>query len=125
MTQPETKEITGIDTQRTELQKVYKWIFELGAAAMVLFYIYSAGFGSANEQYHLGFYLLLTFSLIGIFYRCRKKSPLSRPSILDLLLIVFSIFTIGYWIVEYPDLVNRAGNYKPTRYFRRCGRDSD
>ena len=111
MTQPETKEITGIDTQRPELKKAYKWIFELGAAAMVLFYIYSAGFGSANEQYHLGFYLLLTCSLIGIFYRCRKNSPVSRPSILDLLLIAFSIFTIGYWIVEYPDLVNRAGNY--------------
>ncbi len=111
MKQTETKEITGIDTQRTELKKVYKWIFELGAAALVIFYIYSAGFGSANEQYHLGFYLLLTFSLIGIFYRCRKNSPVSRPSILDLLLIAFSIFTIGYWIVEYPDLVNRAGNY--------------
>lgn len=111
MKQPETKEITGIDTQRTELKKIYKWIFELGAAALVIFYIYSAGFGSANEQYHLGFYLLLTFSLIGMFYRCRKNSPFSRPSVLDLLLIAFSIFTIGYWIVEYPDLVNRAGNY--------------
>ncbi|MDD9974520.1 MAG: TRAP transporter fused permease subunit, partial [Candidatus Poribacteria bacterium] len=111
MKQTETKKITGIDTQRTELKKVYKWIFELGAAVLVIFYIYSAGFGSANEQYHLGFYLLLTFSLIGMFYRCRKNSPASRPSILDLLLIAFSIFTIGYWIVEYPDLVNRAGNY--------------
>ena len=111
MKQTETKKITGIDTQRTELKKVYKWIFELGAAVLVIFYIYSAGFGSANEQYHLGFYLLLTFSLIGMFYRCRKNSPASRPSILDLLLIGFSIFTIGYWIVEYPDLVNRAGNY--------------
>ena len=111
MTQTETKEISGFETQRTELEKVYKWIFELGAAALVLFYIYSAGFGSANEQYHLGFYLLLTFSLIGIFYRCRKNSPASRPSLLDMLLIVLSIFTISYWIVEYPDLVNRAGNY--------------
>ena len=26
-------------------------------------------------------------------------------------MIALSIFTIGYWIVEYPDLVNRAGNY--------------
>ena len=112
MTQTETQDAVGFETlHRTELKKVYKWIFELGAAALVLFYIYSAGFGSANEQYHLGFYLLLTFSLIGIFYRCRKNSPASRPSLLDMLLIVLSIFTISYWIVEYPDLVNRAGNY--------------
>ena len=45
MTQTESKEISGLDTQRTELQKIYKWIFELGAVALVLFYIYSAGFG--------------------------------------------------------------------------------
>ena len=111
MTQTETKEISGLDTQRTELRKIYRWIFELGAAALVLFYIYSAGFGSANEQFHLGFYMLLTFALIGIFYRCRKNSPVSRPSLIDLGMIALSIFTIGYWIVEYPDLVNRAGNY--------------
>ena len=111
MTQTETKD-AGFETlQRPELEKVYKWIFELGAASLVLFYIYSAGFGSASEQYHLGVYLLLTFSLIGIFYRCRKNSPASRPSLLDMVLIVLSIFTISYWIVEYPDLVNRAGNY--------------
>ena len=111
MTQTESKEVSGLENQRTELKKIYKWIFELGAAALVLFYIYSAGFGSASEQFHLGFYLLLTFALIGIFYRCRKNSPVSRPSLIDLGMIALSIFTIGYWIVEYPNLVNRAGNY--------------
>ena len=117
MTQTESKKISGLDTQRTELEKIYKWIFELGAAALVLFYIYSAGFGSASEQFHLGFYLLLTFALIGIFYRCRKNSPVSRPSLIDLGMIALSIFTIGYWIVEYPNLVNRAGNYSQLDIF--------
>ena len=112
MTQTETKDAAGFETlQRPELKKAYKWIFELGAAALVLFYLYSAGFGSASEQYHLGFYLLLTFALICIVYRCRRSSPTSRPSLLDLLLIVGSVFTVGYWIVEYPNLANRAGNY--------------
>ena len=112
MPQTETKDAAGFETlQRPELQKTHKWIFELGAVALVLYYIYSAGFGSASEQYHLGLYLLLTFVLIGIVYRCRKNSPARRPSVLDLLLIVGSIFTIGYWIVEYPNLANRAGNY--------------
>lgn len=118
MTQTETKDAAGFETlQRPELKKTYKWVFELGAAGLVLFYIYSAGFGSANEQFHLGFYLLLTFSLIGIFYRCRKSSPASRPSLIDFGLIAFSIFTIGYWIVEYLNLVNRAGNYSQLDIF--------
>ena len=82
MTQPETKDTAHFETlQRAELQKVYKWIFELGAAGLVLYYIYSAGFGSASEQYHLGLYLLLTYALVGIVYRCRKSSPAARPSL--------------------------------------------
>ncbi len=111
MSQSETKGVTGFETQRTELKNVYKWIFEFGAVCLVLFYLYSAGFGSASEQYHLGFYLLLTYALIGLFYRCRRTSPVDRPSVLDMGLIVCSIFTIGYWMVEYPDLATRAGNY--------------
>ena len=112
MTQSEeTQGVTGFDTQRTELKNVYRWIFEFGAVCLVLFYLHSAGFGSASEQYHIGLYLLLTYVLIGLFYRCRQTSPVHRPSILDIVLIVCSIFTIGYWIVEYPDLATRAGNY--------------
>ena len=112
MTQAETKDAVSYESlQRPELDKIYKWIFEFGAAVLVLLYLYSAGFGSASEQYHLGFYLLLTFALIGVVYRCRRSSPTSRPSLLDLLLIVGSVFTIGYWIVEYPKLADRAGNY--------------
>ncbi len=112
MLQTETNDAVSFESlQRPELKKIYKWIFEFGAAVLVLFYLYSAGFGSASEQYHLGFYLLLTFALIGVGYRCRKNSPTSRPSVLDLLLVAGSVFSIGYWIVEYPKLADRAGNY--------------
>ena len=112
MTQTEPKDAVSYESlQRPELDKIYKWIFEFGAAVLVVFYLYSAGFGSASEQYHLGFYLLLTFALIGVVYRCRRSSPTSQPSLLDLLLIAGSVFTIGYWIVEYPKLADRAGNY--------------
>ncbi len=111
MRQSETGEVTGLKTQRTDLKPVYRWIFEVGAACLVLFYLYSAGFGSASEQYHIGVYLLLTHVLIGVLYVCRQVSPSARPSLLDLTLIICSIFTIGYWIVEYPELATRAGNY--------------
>ena len=117
MTQPETKGVTGFETQRTELKSIYRWIFEFGAVCLVLLYLYSAGFGSASEQYHLGFYLLLTYVLIGFLYRCRHTSPVDRPSFLDIGLIACSIFTIGYWIVEYPHLATRAGNYNQLDIF--------
>ena len=117
MTQPETQGVTSLETQRTDLKPIYRWIFEFGAVCLVLFYLYSAGFGSASEQYHLGCYLLLTYVLIGLLYRCRRTSPVHRPSLIDIGLIVCSIFTIGYWVVEYPDLATRAGNYNQLDIF--------
>ena len=68
MAQSETTGVTRFDTQRTDLKPVFRWSFELGAACLVLFYLYSAGFGSASEQYHIGIYLLLTYVLIGMLY---------------------------------------------------------
>ena len=93
------------------LKGVWKWTFEIIAVGFALFYIYGAGFGTAGEQYHAGLYLLLTFVLIGMLYRFRPNSPHSRPSVLDLILTVLSVFAIGYWIVEYNTLATRAGAY--------------
>ncbi len=111
MENSETKTPLDIDARRRDLKGVWKWVFELIAVGFVLFYIYSAGFGTAGEQYHVGLYLLLTFVLIGIFYRFRRNSPESRPSAVDCLLVVSTVFVIGYWIVEYKTLAGRAGAY--------------
>ncbi len=111
MEQSETTEVTGFSTQRTELKGISKWFFEISAVFFVGFYIYSAGFGTSSEQYHLGLYLLFTFVLIGILYKLRKGSPATRPSILDLLLAVLSVCAIGYWIVDYANIADRAGAY--------------
>lgn len=107
----ESKELMGFEAHRNELQGVSKWIYEVIAVFFVGFYIYSAGFGSASEQYHLGFYLLLTFFLIGILYRVSSKSPTSRPSIFDIILMLLSICSIGYWIIDYTNIAYRAGDY--------------
>ena len=111
MEQPETKDVTGFTKQRTELKGIFKSIFEIGAVFFVGFYIYSAGFSAAAEQYHLGFYLLFTFALIGILYKFRESSPASRPSIIDILFVCLSVCAIGYWIIDYPNIANRAGAY--------------
>lgn len=104
-------EVTGFSKQRTELKGISKWVFEICAVLFVSLYIYSAGFGSAAEQYHLGLYLLFTFSLIAIFYKFYKRSPNSRPSTLDVILIGLTLYSIGYWILDYLNLANRAGAY--------------
>lgn len=111
MEQTETKEVTGFTKQRSELHGISKWIFEICAVLFVGFYIYSAGFGTSSEQYHLGLYLLFTFVLIGIVYKFRHSSPSSRPSLVDILLIVLTVCSIGYWIIDYPNIADRAGAY--------------
>ena len=113
MEQTETKDVAEFTKQRPELKGISKWVFEISAVFFVGFYIYSAGFGTAAEQYHLGLYLLFTFALIGIFYKFCQSSPPSRPSILDILLVCLSVCAIGYWIIDYPNIVNRAGAYVP------------
>ena len=111
MEQTDTIDVVDFTKQRTELEGISKWIFEIASVFFVGFYIYSAGFGTAAEQYHLGFYLLLTFVLIGFLYKFRQSSPSKRPSIIDILLAGLSVISIGYWIVEYPNIANRAGAY--------------
>ncbi len=111
MEQIETQEVPAFTKQRPDLKGISEWIFEICAVLFVGFYIYSAGFGTSSEQYHLGLYLLFTFVLIGLLYKFRHRSPSSRPSIIDILLIVLSVCSIGYWIIDYPNIADRAGAY--------------
>ena len=101
----------NIDSRHRVLQGAWKWLFELIAVVFVLLYVFGAGFGTPGEQYHIGLYLLLTFILIGILYRFKQNSPTSRPSAVDIVLLGLTIFAIGYWILEYKTLANRAGAY--------------
>ena len=101
----------NIDSRHRALQGGWKWIFEFIAVIFVLFYVLGAGFGTSGEEYHVGLYLLLTFILIGIFYRFKQNSPTSRPSVVDIVLLGLTIVAIGYWILEYKTLANRAGAY--------------
>ena len=101
----------NFDSRHRALQGGWKWLFELIAVIFVLYYVLGAGFGTPGEEYHVGIYLLLTFILIGIFYRFNRNSPSSRPSVVDIVLLGLTIVAIGYWIIEYKTLANRAGAY--------------
>jgi TRAP transporter 4TM/12TM fusion protein len=43
-------------------------------------------------------------------------APKRGPSLLDLLLIVLTFITVGYYIIEFPDLQRRAGAYNQTDF---------
>ena len=87
------------------------WFYFTSAilASMVLFYLYNSGFRSVAVQYHRGVYVLLTYVLVFLCYPAWSKSPMSRPSVLDIFLTLVSIGAIGYWIVEFEDLNYRMG----------------
>ena len=111
MADTEAKTLQKFERPGRDLKGIWKWIFEIIAVGFVFFYIYGAGFGTSGEQYHVGLYLLLTFVLTGMFYQFRRSSPELRPSVVDLILVGLTIFVIGYWIVEYKKLADRAGAY--------------
>ena len=76
---------------------------------MVLFYFYQAGIAPVDNQYSLGFYVTLTYIMVFFLYPMTKKSPLHRPTLIDLVLCLITIVTIGYWMAEFEDLNYRMG----------------
>ncbi len=77
---------------------------------MVLFYLYSAGIQPFSDQYHRGAYVLLAYVMIFISFPFWSKSNHKRPTIVDIILALVSIFVVGYWILEFEALNYRMGS---------------
>ena len=88
-----------------KLHKIEQRIFDLLAVFLVLFYSYSAVLEPAATQFHRGIYVIITYILVFLLYQ--SKSRLGR--ITDYLLIVLSIISIGYWILNFEVINYRAG----------------
>jgi TRAP transporter 4TM/12TM fusion protein len=80
-------------------------IFDVCSVALVLFYSYSAVLQPAATQYHRGIYVIVTYVLVFLLYR--SKNPLMR--VVDYVLIILSIGTIGYWIINFEAINYRTG----------------
>lgn len=85
-----------------KLNQVEKYVFDALALALVLFYSYAAVIQPAATQYHRGVYVIITYVLVFLVYKSRL-----RP--LDFLLMALSIFSIGYWILNFEAINYRAG----------------
>ena len=92
-----------------KLNKVEKIIFDVLSVSLVLFYSYSAVLKPAATQYHRGIYVIITYVLIFLVYKSKHK--LMR--IVDYLLILLSIFSVGYWILNFEAINYRTGAETP------------
>jgi TRAP transporter 4TM/12TM fusion protein len=88
-----------------KLNKIEKIIFDVLAVALVLFYSYSAVLSPAATQYHRGIYVIITYVLVFLIYK--SKNPWLRA--VDYLLIALSIFSVGYWILNFEAINYRTG----------------
>ena len=88
-----------------KLHKYEKIIFDVLACVLVIFYSYSAVFRPAATQYHRGIYVIITYILVFLVYKSRNKIL----RVLDYILIAGSIFTVGYWIVNFEAINYRTG----------------
>ena len=81
--------------------------------SLVLFYSYSAVWKPASTQYHRGIYVIITYILIFLVYKSKHKFM----RIVDYLLIFLSIFSVGYWILNFEVINYRTGAETPFDMF--------
>ena len=88
-----------------KLHKVERWMFDGMAIGLVLFYSYSAVLQPAATQYHRGIYVIITYVLVFLLYR----TPGLPGRIWDYFLMLVSVVTLGYWIINFEAINYRAG----------------
>lgn len=87
------------------LHRIERLLFDVSAVTLVLFYSYSAVLQPAATQYHRGIYVLITYVLVLLLYK--SKSRLMR--VVDYLLMVVAVITVGYWILNFEAINYRSG----------------
>ncbi len=92
-----------------KLKPFEKIIFDVLSVALVLFYSYSAVIAPTATQYHRGIYVIITYILVFMTYQ--SKTKIMR--VVDYLLILLSIISIGYWMFNFEAINYRTGIETP------------
>jgi TRAP transporter 4TM/12TM fusion protein len=98
----------GMGTKRN-LEGLSGVLLKLFGAAFSLFFLYTTYFGLISQETHVGFYFLGTFILSFLLFGARSRSPQTRISVVDGLLILGMGIVIVYYIIEFPTLADRMG----------------
>jgi len=84
-------------------------VFGTLAAFYSLALLYSVVDTSLSSSVFRGGFILAITSMIFMRYPARSNSPRSRPSSVDLFLIVLAFLTFGNFIIDYDNMVWRTG----------------
>ena len=88
-----------------KMNKIERMAFDAFSLILVLFYAYAAVVEPAATQYHRGIYVIITYILVFMMYR--SKSLYMR--VVDYALMVLSLVSVGYWILNFEAINYRAG----------------
>ncbi len=88
-----------------KLTRLEQIVFDICSIALVIFYSWSAVVQPTATQYHRGIYVIITYVLVFLLYK--SKTLVGR--VIDYLLIVLSIASVGYWIFLFEAINYRTG----------------
>jgi len=88
-----------------KLNRFEQIIFDALAVILVVFYSYAAVIQPTSTEYHRGIYVIITYILVFLLYKSKNRFL----RMVDYLLILLSIVSIGYWIWNFEAINYRTG----------------
>jgi len=93
----------------SKLNRFEQIVFDICSVTLVLFYAWAAVVQPMATQYHRGVYVIITYVLVFLLYQ--SKTLVGR--IIDYVLIVLSIASVGYWVIMFEVINYRTGAETP------------
>jgi TRAP transporter 4TM/12TM fusion protein len=84
-------------------------VFKVLAAAYSLVLIYSVTMSLWSSSTLRGLFIMAITCMVFMRYPATRRSPLHRPSVVDLVLIALSIATFGNFVADYEEMAWRTG----------------
>src|SRR5512145_2824392 len=84
---------------------------QLMLGGVSLYFLWATSFGVVPLQHFRGLAVLYSLVLPLLLYGAWRKSRRDRPTVVDLLLVLATVVSVGYWIVEHESIAYRAGAY--------------
>lgn len=88
-----------------KLNRAEQIVFDICSVVLVVFYSWAAVVQPMATQYHRGVYVIITYILVFLLYK--SKSAIGR--VIDYILILLSVASIGYWIFMFETINYRTG----------------
>ena len=96
-----------------KLNRYEQILFDVCSVILVVFYSWAAVIQPMATQYHRGVYVIITYILVFLLYK--SKTAIGR--VIDYILLLLSVASIGYWIVMFETINYRTGAETTTDMF--------